>query len=269
MNQINRFLKSEAATLMLLALALVAQAPHAATVFHRLAPPEEAASWLAWLHAAAYAIALELATLVFVVRGKQRLAWLFAVVSVAVNIAYYWTPDLALADGLRAALVSIALPVAIAFYSHDVARHSTDASTQANSIEAPVAIGVDKTTWIDDRAQPRPAEPATGQATDADAPEDAPPPPDLDASPAILPDLASLAVQAERKETGVERVARLASERAAQAEALHGLSVEDRRKELRKMRTNGHASTSKAELAALFDVAPSTITRDLQALGLQ
>lgn len=269
MNQINRFLRSEAATLMLLALALVAQAPHAATVFHRLAPPEEAASWLAWLHAAAYAIALELATLVFVVRGKQRLAWLFAIVSVAVNIAYYWTPDLALADGLRAALVSIALPVAIAFYSHDVARHSTDASTQAERTEAPVIIGANETTWIDVRAQPRPVEPATGQTAVADAPEDGPQTTDMDASPAIPPDLAPLAVQAERKETGVERAARLASERAAQAVALHGLSAEDRRKELRKMRTNGHASTSKAELAALFDVAPSTITRDLQVLGLQ
>jgi len=35
------------------------------------------------------------------------------------------------------------------------------------------------------------------------------------------------------------------------------------------MRTNGHASTPKSELAQLFDVNPSTITRDLQALGLQ
>ncbi|GIV82683.1 MAG: hypothetical protein KatS3mg051_2037 [Anaerolineae bacterium] len=125
MRHINGFLRSEAATLVLLALALIAQAPHAATVFHRLAPPAVGfGAVLSWIHASSYAIALELATLVFVVRGQKRLSWLFAGVSVMVNVAYYWRPDIPPVDLARAMLIAIALPAAIATYSHDVARHS-------------------------------------------------------------------------------------------------------------------------------------------------
>lgn len=120
---INKFLKGEAATLLLLAMALIAQTPHTATVFHRLAP-ETVDAWAnlaAWSHAAAYAVALEFATLVFVVRGQKRLAWLFAVASVLVNAAYYYRPGIGWADGARAVLICLALPACIAFYSHSVA----------------------------------------------------------------------------------------------------------------------------------------------------
>ena len=130
MTRINDFLRSEAAVLLLLALALLAQTPHTASVFHRLAP-ESSVSALAWVHAWVYAVALETATLVFVVRGQRPLAWGFALVSVAVNAAYYWRPGMGTEQLLAAALVSIALPSAIAFYSHDVARGvRTDARTQ-------------------------------------------------------------------------------------------------------------------------------------------
>ncbi len=101
--------------LVLLALALIAQTPHTATVFHRLAPSDTV---LAWTHASSYAIALEFATLVFVVRKHSRLAWTFAIVSVLVNIAYYYSDALTIAMWMQIALVSLALPSCIAFYSH-------------------------------------------------------------------------------------------------------------------------------------------------------
>lgn len=101
--------------LVLLALALIAQTPHTASVFHRLAPAD---GWFAWLHASSYAIALEFATLVFVVRKHSKLAWTFAIVSVLVNVAYYYSDALSIAQWLQIALVSLALPSCIAFYSH-------------------------------------------------------------------------------------------------------------------------------------------------------
>ena len=125
MQRLNRLIKSEVAALLLLSLALVAQMPHAAIVFHRLAnlPADvgvvENAS--AWAHAATYALALELATLFFVVRGKIRIAYLFAVASVLINLAYYQTWQRGMWDVAQIALVSLILPVAIAMYSHDAA----------------------------------------------------------------------------------------------------------------------------------------------------
>lgn len=271
MNKINRYLRSEAATLTVLLFALAAQLPHAASVFAKSleffgAYPEN--EWITgWL----FAIAMECAVLLFVVRGRIRVSYVFAIISVMMNLSYYYMHGVHLFELPSAPvwLIAIVLPIAIALYSHDVALHSTDASIQDERTKAPVAIREDKTTWLDAHAPSRPAEPATAQSGILDADESSPLTSYADAIPAIAPDFVPLALHAERKETGVERAARLASERAAQAVALHGLSAEDRRKELRKMRTNGHASTSKAELAALFDVAPSTITRDLQSLGLQ
>ena len=121
-NAINRFLQSEAATLSLLTMALAAQLPHAAAVFRRLSTD---IGTVAWIHAYSYAFALEFATLAFVVRGKVKWAWGFAGVSIAVNLAYYQVWQSAMVApfiALQVLLVSFALPVAIAMYSHDVAR---------------------------------------------------------------------------------------------------------------------------------------------------
>ena len=62
MKRINQFLHSEASVLLVLALALLAQTPHTATVFHRLATGTDGLNWLAWLHAVFYAVSLEFAT---------------------------------------------------------------------------------------------------------------------------------------------------------------------------------------------------------------
>lgn len=116
------WLRSDNALLVLLALALAAQTPHTAALFHRLAPAADGALvYAGWLHAWAYAIALESAILLFVMRGKTGISWGFAIASVLVNTGYYYTPELTLADALRAALVSLVLPGAIALYSHEVA----------------------------------------------------------------------------------------------------------------------------------------------------
>ena len=132
--RINAFLRSEAALLTLLAMALISQTPHTAVLFHRLSPVADGPANLAtWLHAVAYAIALEFATLVFVVRGQRGLAWLFALVSIAVNLLYYAVGELTAIYVLSALMVSIALPSSIAFYSHSVAEHAGTQNKQTTA----------------------------------------------------------------------------------------------------------------------------------------
>ena len=113
---------------VLLFTALLAQAPHAAAVFIRIAPHD--AQWeiyTSFVGAWVYAIALEGATAYFVWRSKLGWAVAFAVFSIAHNIAYYmpaaWTFDvfgatLTVRYVFSALLISMSLPIAIAAFSH-------------------------------------------------------------------------------------------------------------------------------------------------------
>ena len=111
------FLRSPVATLAVLVTALVAQLPHAADVF-RLAVAGTGLG--ATLHSYSYAIALELAVLLFVVQRRNIESYVFAVASICINLAYYALHDVNLVtiDAAPAWLISVALPVAIARYSH-------------------------------------------------------------------------------------------------------------------------------------------------------
>lgn len=130
-NRILNTLRTANATLVVLVLALCAQIPHAADVF-RLIPYIFDKSKPAYcglldcpaefVHSYLFAIALELAVLLFVVRNKQNESYGFAAVSIAMNLAYYHLHGVWLfgAQALPAWLVSVALPAAIALYSHAV-----------------------------------------------------------------------------------------------------------------------------------------------------
>lgn len=113
-------LKSPNAVLAVLALALLAQMPHAADVF-RLTVSTDNNAW-STAHSYSYAIALELAVLLFVVQNRQKESYGFAIVSVLVNLSYYGLHGINLfgLSAFPAYLISIALPVAIALYSHAV-----------------------------------------------------------------------------------------------------------------------------------------------------
>lgn len=120
-------LRKSYVALLVLFLALVAQIPHAAYVFNvapYLALPVQPQSQLsAWLLAYAYAIALESATLMFVVHGHRRASYGFAGASFLVNMCYYAMHGVALWSlaAFPAWLLSALLPVAIASYSHILA----------------------------------------------------------------------------------------------------------------------------------------------------
>lgn len=120
-------LRKSYVALLVLFLALVAQIPHAAFVFDaapRLGLPMQPQGNLsAWLLAYAYAIALESATLMFVVHGHRRASYGFAGASFLVNMCYYAMHGVALwsLSAFPAWLLSALLPVAIASYSHILA----------------------------------------------------------------------------------------------------------------------------------------------------
>ena len=140
MKRFNAFLRSRAATTIFLLSAIAAQTPHAAYVFHATANDSHVTAWLA-------AFALESAVLHFVIHGQRRVSYLFASVSVAMNLAYYQMHGVNIfaLQGVTAWLLSIALPVAIAFYSHSIAEQaSADTKTQADaSVGLPECFTVD------------------------------------------------------------------------------------------------------------------------------
>jgi hypothetical protein len=120
------WLRTPAATLIVLCAALLAQLPHAADVFRLIVG---GMGWPAVLHGYAYAVALELAVLLFVVQRRDAESYLFACVSILVNLSYYALHGIQLfsVPALPAWLVSIALPAAIARYSHLLVDDATQA----------------------------------------------------------------------------------------------------------------------------------------------
>jgi len=96
MKSIIEILKSPNAVLGVLALALLAQMPHAADVFRLTVKGGNANIWTV-VHSYSYAVALELAVLLFVVKNRHIESYGFAVVSVFVNLSYYGLHDVNLA----------------------------------------------------------------------------------------------------------------------------------------------------------------------------
>lgn len=136
MQKINGFLKGEAATVTVLLFALAAQIPHASGVFAnilRFYANHTSGEWITgWL----FAIAMESAVLLFVVQGRKKVSYVFALISILMNLSYYHMHGVGIFSwgAFPIWLVSFTLPLAIAVYSHGVAGH-----TATVSVESPVA----------------------------------------------------------------------------------------------------------------------------------
>lgn len=106
---------------LFLVLALVAQIPHAASLFYRLEPDTTnlALRALHLLQAGLYAVALEGATYYFVQRRERDYSWGFAVASVATNLLYYAHYPATWLDIISFFFISAVLPISIALYSYE------------------------------------------------------------------------------------------------------------------------------------------------------
>jgi len=159
-------LRTPVATLVVLGMALIAQLPHAADVFRLIVGGE---GWTAVAHGYAYAVALELAVLLFVVQRRDAESYLFAAVSVLVNLSYYALHgiDLFSVAALPAWLVSIALPVAIARYSHllvETPHHAGKAHiAPAVVVDMPAIVAQESTAITADADEIAPASPTAPQ----------------------------------------------------------------------------------------------------------
>jgi hypothetical protein len=146
-----KVLRSQVATLVVLTLALLAQLPHAAEVFKEAG---HASGVMGWLHSYSYAIALELAVLLFVVQGRRRESYGFAFVSVLVNLAYYAERGpLFSMDALPAWLISLALSIAIALYSHSLAHEEKEGVQVAAEDAQPSRDAVQEVQEVDASAE--------------------------------------------------------------------------------------------------------------------
>lgn len=177
------FLQGREGLFIVLVGALFVQAPHSAEVFYRISTSHWPAI-ASWTHAAFFAGILEVAVLLFVIRGRKELSWGFAGISVLMNVFYYYDPvwwtGSAGAPIVMCIVTSIALPLAIAFYSHEVAKqdvplvqlaavHGAQPAKDQQALQPVVqASGVQSakssTQEIKPDAQPKPA-----QASDEDA----------------------------------------------------------------------------------------------------
>lgn len=144
-------LKSQNAVITVLIVALLAQMPHAEAVFYAHGQSQD---WLGRIASIAAAIALELAVLVFVVRGSIRASWGFAAFSVAINLVYYYRADATLFDLAPTILLSAGLPIAIALYSHEVAEPVQP--VQAPAQPPPPVVHKEKPVVQPERTMPDP-----------------------------------------------------------------------------------------------------------------
>ena len=120
MTKILDTLRTPGAMLVALVLALVAQLEHTAQVFMQVIG---ANGVYAQVHAYAFACAVEVAVLLFVLAGHKRISYGFALATFATNLSYYAMHDVALLSiaGAPAWLMSALLPCAVVGYSHTIA----------------------------------------------------------------------------------------------------------------------------------------------------
>lgn len=130
MTPILKALRSPGMMLVALVLALFAQGEHTAQVFASFSHPVDGAQPLAY----AFAGAVEVAVLLFVMNGHKTISYIFAGATFATNLVYYAIGgiDLLSVALLPVLLLSALLPGVIVGYSHTIAATgATGATAQA------------------------------------------------------------------------------------------------------------------------------------------
>ena len=121
MNRTLDILRSPVAMMVALMLALTAQGKHTADVFTYFSHPGTP-QWLSY----AFAAAVEVAVLLFVLNRHKYISYAFAVATFATNVVYYAIGGTALQSIalVPVVLLSALLPGVIVGYSHTIAEHT-------------------------------------------------------------------------------------------------------------------------------------------------
>jgi hypothetical protein len=137
MNRILNALRTPSAMLAALVLALLPQGEHTAQVFlHFTHDASDSARFFSY----AFAAAVEVAVLLFVLAGHKRISYAFAGASFLTNLVYYAIGGIAILSiaVLPVLLLSALLPACIMGYSHTIAESAHDIATPANLQTEPV-----------------------------------------------------------------------------------------------------------------------------------
>ena len=139
MTRILTALRSPGAMMLALTLALIAQGEHTAQVFGYFA---HGGNNSAWLLSYAFACAVEVAVLLFVLRGHKRISYAFAGATFCTNLVYYWIGGVALLSiaALPVLLLSALLPACIVGYSHIIAETPHDSATPGYTTSAAAPV---------------------------------------------------------------------------------------------------------------------------------
>ena len=122
-------LKTENAIMLLILCGLAAQIPHAQAVWYHASTGTiiyEQSHLFTWIFSWLFALGLEFSTLMYVIHSRHFLSYVFAAISVGINLFYFQiaNPDHFALMPYRYWLISFVLPLAIASYSHLCAEYA-------------------------------------------------------------------------------------------------------------------------------------------------
>jgi hypothetical protein len=103
--------------------------------------------WLSLLQAGAFAIAVDMAVLIFVLRGRKRLSMVFSILQIGMNLMYYYSHVESGFEWFTAMFISVVLPLAIAAFSHEIATDRLDSEEEKRDSQLDTLTETQKTTY--------------------------------------------------------------------------------------------------------------------------
>lgn len=136
MQKLLEYIKSDKGIALFSVLSLLVMLPHSAAVFYSLS--RLGVEWFMILQAVLFAVSVDGAVLIFVLRGKTKHSVGFTIFQVITNVFYYWTY---IEEGKTfefgaSVFLSTVLPVTLAAYSHEIAEIMRNALKEQNRIDA-------------------------------------------------------------------------------------------------------------------------------------
>jgi len=94
-----------------------------------------------------FAIAVDMAVLIFVLRGRKRLSMVFSILQIGMNLMYYYSHVESGFEWFTAMFISVVLPLAIAAFSHEIATDRLDSEEEKRDSQLDTLTETQKTTY--------------------------------------------------------------------------------------------------------------------------
>lgn len=124
LDRIINFCKSDRGPALAILLSLTVMIFHTAATFYTVSIPDTAIGWIKTAGilgmSIVFAISVDLAVLIFALRGRKVISWLFSAFQIVVNVSHFQQMNDGSALQWVQVFISFALPVAIAIFSHEI-----------------------------------------------------------------------------------------------------------------------------------------------------